>query len=121
MTQNRGTLVILVLFFAWLVLVALSVLVPMNTAPTDMGFTRGLNRVSIFFQFQIAAAVLALLIWAVSRGAQRRALRWLGRVPGLFALLLIAGILALFLWANFAKPGQTPPPPDRPVTAPVDG
>lgn len=97
----------------WAGVYAASFLVAWQTTPNGDGFTRGLNRVMVFFQFQIAAGVLALVIWRIGMSrAKGSALRWLSRLPALMAAALVALIAALILYAAMIKPapgGYTPP------------
>ncbi|OWU86385.1 hypothetical protein ATO6_06085 [Oceanicola sp. 22II-s10i] len=108
---------ILGLLILWIVLCALSIIVPANTAPTDFGFTRGMNRVTLFFQFQALGLFVAIALWSVSRRAETPLLRWAGRVPILIALLGVVALIGVILWARYADPINVAPPPDRPATA----
>ncbi len=107
------------LFVAWVVLIALSVIVPANTAATDFGMTRGFNRITVFFEFQIAAFFAALFAWGVSRGDDNALRRWLGRLPLFAALLLVLAVVGVIIWANMARTPAVAPSPDRPTAAPA--
>lgn len=87
----------------WAALYLMSVLIPMMQSPTDMGFTRGMNRVLTFLELQMAASLPALGLWIATRHLPPGP-RWLARVPGLLAIALILGIAAVILWANMGRP-----------------
>ncbi len=93
-----------------------SLVLPALQVPTGDGFTRGLNRVTTFFGFQIAATLAALILVPLrpASGWARRAV-W---IPAALAALLAVFMLGLILNAEFASPldGITD---DRPVTAPA--
>ena len=91
--------------------------------PSGDGFTRGLNRLSHFFGWQIGAGLIAIIIWQLARAFQRgSAGRWLGRLPIALGALLLIATASLIAWARFSKPAlNTDYVPDetRPVTAPA--
>lgn len=105
----------------WAALYAASFLVPYHTAPTDFGLTRGLNRVELFFQYQIAAGVVAVVAWWAGRKLTVRWQRWLSRMPVLLAIGLFLLTVGVIVVANMDRPGPTDyvPDPDRPVAAPA--
>ena len=73
--------------------------------PTGSGFTRGLNRVTTLFGWQLAAGVLAVVIWAVGRSLLPRSVaRRLSRVPLALAALLAAFVLCLVAYTMLVKP-----------------
>lgn len=113
----RATTLVLFLLVLWAAAFVWSFWAFATTAPTDFGFTRGLNRVTVFLGWQMAAAALAVLVWfagyRIARGAP---LRLFSRLPGLVALLLILALLALVIWANLGRP-----PPQTEPSAPVTG
>lgn len=77
----------------------------LTTVPTGSGFTRGLNRVTTFFGWQLAAGVLAIVIWAVGGSLLPRSLaRRLSRVPIALAALLAAFIVCLVAYMMLVKP-----------------
>lgn len=106
-------------FGAWIVVMALSWLVPASTPPTDFGMTRGLNRVTVFLQFQFAGLLLALLLLGLARSMPPGRLRQLARLPALAALATILILSAVIGWAVLRKPPPAEPAPGRPVTAPA--
>jgi cell division protein FtsW (lipid II flippase) len=108
--MNRKFLVRLLLVI-WLLLFAGSLIVPYFTGTTGDGLTRGLNRIAIFLQFQIAAAFVAMVIWWLGLVFEKKtAARWLSRTPALLAFALFLFIAGLLAYANYSKP--------RPQTAP---
>ncbi|MWB79301.1 hypothetical protein GLS40_14770 [Pseudooceanicola sp. 216_PA32_1] len=110
-----------VLAAIWIAMMILSVAVPALTPATDMGLTRGLNRVMTFLAFQLAAGLPAFWLWALSGRQPGAARRWLARIPGLVALALALGIAALLLWPEMSvQRPDSPPPPPGPVTTTVD-
>ena len=84
----------------WAALYAASVLVPYFTAPTDFGFTRGMNRLTAFVQYQLGAGVVGVFIWAMGQRLRHRWQRWLARVPGLLAIGLVVLVLVAITVAN---------------------
>ena len=112
--------VILMLIVIWIALCAWSLLSYQITAPTDFGFTRGLNRVSNFFEIQIVAVLVALLTLVLSfRFPARSGFRWLARVPAMLTLIAIAAFaifVAAVFWNDPASSVSTPLPP---VTEPA--
>lgn len=93
MALNR--VMLWVLFAAWLAAIALS-FVAVTQAPTGDGFTRGLNRITGFLSWQIAAGVIGVGLWIGVRGAPAGdRIKWFSRLPGLWAAILF---LALVVW-----------------------
>lgn len=88
---------IVVLLACWTLAFAGSFLTYATTAPEDMGFTRGLNRIGAFLTWQAVAGALGLTIWLQARGlADASPLwRWMLRIPALLALLLLLGLAGL--------------------------
>lgn len=111
-----------ILLACWLVIYLWSFGALFLTEATGDGFTRGLNRVTSFFGWQILAGLLALVIWWLGRHFERKTLaRWVYRLPVTLALLLFLACVGLIVAANYAHPApQTEPPlPPKPVTAPA--
>lgn len=112
---------ILILVAVWVALCAWSIVSYQMTAPTDFGFTRGLNRVSNFLEIQIVAVLIAVAGFVLSfRVPGGSALRWVARVPLLLTLAVIAAFaifVAVVIWND---PAQEAPAPTPPVTEPVD-
>ncbi len=118
MTRNKT---LWMLLGVWVLLVILSIWIPLTTAPTDTGLTRGLNRVTLFFQFQFAALVVALILWIFSRRLDPAWKRWLARVPSLLALALFSIMAGLIVWSNLQRLPLIAPQNPGPPTAPVTG
>jgi len=124
-TEQQGRRLAWGLFALWAGTYSWSFAAFFLTAPTGDGFTRGLNRVTAFYGWQIAACALSFFVlWAKRYVAGRAALRLFWAPVSLAGLLLIAtvGVIAI---ANYGRPApmtETTPPlaPSRPVTAPVD-
>lgn len=118
MTRRHLTLILVV---AWLVLCAWSVLSYQMTAPSDFGFTRGLNRVSNFLEIQIGAIVVAAVAFALSfRLPAGTGMRWVARIPALATLAVVVAFAALVAFVIWKDPASTAPVTERPVTQPVD-
>lgn len=104
----------------WLVLFALAFVAPRFVAATGDGFTRGLNRIGIFFLWHFAALVVAVAaaIWGWVKLREFRVLRWVCSVPlcihVLMILLVVVGVIA----TRFGKPEPVNEPP-RATTAPA--
>lgn len=121
--MQRSVILFWMFLAVWTAAYAASFWVLLLTDPTGDGMTRGLNRVSGFFGWQIFAAAVAMMLWATARSWARGAQRWLARIPGLLAIGLIVFVLGLIGWVQIMKPGQTTaltPPPPKPATQPVD-
>ena len=112
---------IILLTGLWAALYAASILVAWHTAPAGDGFTRGLNRVMLFFQYQIGAAAVALVVWWLGRALGQRWQRWLSRMPLILALALFLLAVGVIVVTNVQRPDPTEyvSDPDRPVTAPA--
>jgi hypothetical protein len=95
--------VIWILLAAWAVALGLSVL-PTLEPPTGDGFTRGLNRITGFFQFQALALLIGLVILALRGRAEGAWLRRLMLVPVLVAAALALAIAGVFLYAAVMRP-----------------
>jgi len=91
------------LLAAWAVAVGLSVL-PMLEPPTGDGFTRGLNRITGFFQFQALASLIGLVILALRGRTEGAWLRRLMLVPVLLAAALLLAIAGVLLYAAVMRP-----------------
>lgn len=86
----------------WLVLFIVAVVAMRATEPTGSSFTRGVNRVGVFFQWQAASFAAALACYAVTRAARgrvSRTLRWLGYAPLTIDLSLLGLLVLLYLGA----------------------
>jgi len=82
----------------WAALYAASFLLAAHTAPEGDGFTRGMNRLTVFVQYQVGAGLVAIVIWAMGQRLRHRWQRWLARVPGCLALglvLLVIGTITV--------------------------
>lgn len=74
-----------------------------TTEPSGDGFVRGMNRVTAFFGWQLAAAMPAFAAWVIGRDWPRGSgVRFVSRVPIQLALGLAAVVAGLILWARFA-------------------
>jgi len=115
--------ILIVLLFLWAATYLASFIIPALSEATGDGFTRGLNRVTAFFGWQIVAGVLGLIIWMLGRSEEMSSsMRWLTRFPALLASALLIFIIGLILWAALKKPPPTDyvaPGPVAPVTEPV--
>ncbi|MBV0910798.1 hypothetical protein [Anianabacter salinae] len=90
---------VLVLLLLWGAAYAWSVIGFHLTEPTGDGFTRGSNRVMVFFGWQCVAAVVGAAIWlAGNRLEAGTTVRQLSRVPLILAALLVAALGALLLF-----------------------
>lgn len=113
MSRRNLTILMIVL---WVAIFGWSFLLTQITPATGDGFTRGLNRISAFVGWQVAAAVLALLIWrAGAVFAKTSTLRRVSRGPILATMLVIAGIALVIVWAMFSVP-DAPPVMSTPTT-----
>jgi hypothetical protein len=103
----------------WVLVFAGSFVVPWLTPASGDGFTRGLNRITGFFGWQLAAGVVAVVVWVLgSRFGRKSAARRISRLPAAAFGLLVVAVLAVILAANFRNPAPHPEPPG-PVTAPT--
>lgn len=86
----------------WLVLFVAAVVAMRATEPVGSGFTRGLNRVGVFFQWQAVSFAAAVVCFAVTRAARERlgrGLRRLGYAPLVIDLTLLGLVVLLYLGA----------------------
>ena len=89
------------LFLAWAVLFAGAYVAAWLTEPTDFGFTRGLNRLTVWFWWQAFALVPAIAAWFSVRARRRylpRRIFLLGRLPLLLTgvqILIFVGLIAV--------------------------
>ncbi len=105
---------VILMLCAWLACYGWSFIGFRLTPPEGSGFTRGMNRVALFFGWQALASVLALVVWLLGRRLPPGTMtRRLSRVPGLIALGLLIGLIAVFAYLYF---GGT----DIPQAAPGD-
>lgn len=115
----RSRTLLLVALGLWAAAFVWSYLQLWVTEPTGDGFTRGLNRVTALFGWQLVAAAMAIGIWFAGR-KQPGVNRWLTRAPLLLAAVLPVGMLVLTIYANSGlRTGGASVSPDRPVSAPA--
>ncbi len=115
-----------ILFVLWLGLFVGSFVMFMVTPSKDFGFTAGLNRIMVFFGWQIAAGVVGFILWITSRNSETGGLgSWLNRLPAIAAALLFFAVLFLIVGTRLGKSppqgdvhAQDPPKTTEPVTAP---
>ena len=98
----------------WALVYALSFIAAANTPAKDMGFTRGINRITTFVAWQIAAALLAIVVWNFASSFQPGLWRWTFRTPAILAAALVLFIGGLIAYAALLKPS----PSDVPYTPP---
>jgi hypothetical protein len=120
--KRRGVIALLVA--GWIVLFALSFVLTKSTTPTGDGFTRGLNRVSVFFSWQALALVVAIVTWltGLRQFAGSARWRWLSRLPVMGELVLVAfgvAVFGYFAWFNKPDATEANVPPTKPVTSPA--
>jgi hypothetical protein len=115
MTRNT---IVTVLFVIWAGLFAASFIFAATAAPTDMGFTRGLNRVAGFLGWQAGAFVAALGAILAGGGLPKeaRGYRWLARTPMLGEFCLVLAIAVMIAYGLITHhPGQDMPPALEPA------
>ena len=112
---------VLFLLFAWVILFALSFILPRTVEATGDGFTRGLNRLSIFFGWQIAAFVVAILTALLSwrRSKPQHRFKWAGYIPAGTHLGLFLFVVGFVMIGRFNKPPASEAPPPKATTAPA--
>jgi hypothetical protein len=107
----------------WLALVVASFVAFALTPPTDIGFVRGLNRVTVFLSWQagafIAAIVASVITWNLTAGT--RTVKIVGYFPlaamvGLYVLTYSVAVFFVSMEAAEHSNAATPPPK---VTAPA--
>ena len=116
--MNKRT--IWILFWIWLAVYAGSFVSCAVTEPTGDSFLRGVNRLGVFFGWQVLATLLAFAVWfCASQFPKGSGARWLMRLPGALAAALFALIVGVVLFARYGHPPPEPaepPPVTRPVT-----
>ena len=102
-TGSGPKFLLMALLALWALLWAGSFLAFRSTPPEGEGFLRSMNRVTVFFGWQMAAALPAFAAWIIGRRWPKGAgTRWISRVPILLALGLAAIVGGLIGWARFA-------------------
>ncbi|MBI5471687.1 MAG: hypothetical protein HY961_05030 [Ignavibacteriae bacterium] len=102
---RRHVLMVAALQVLWILVFALSIVLAAAGAPTGDGFTRGLNRLSTFLAWQVAAIVVAVGLLIVARRFKTElspTMRLLAKAPlaahGLMLLVVVGAVLyALFV------------------------
>lgn len=114
----NGNVTAIIAFVLWGVVYVLSFLIAANTAATDMGLTRGWNRITTFLGWQIVAALLAIVVWVLGLRFDEPLWRWIFRIPALLAIGLVLLVTVTIMWANYSKPKPIPAEsqPTRPTT-----
>lgn len=110
-----------ILFLGWAVLMALSVILPARGDADAVGLGAGINRMTAFFKYQIAASLVALPLVLQAKRLRLRWMRWLARLPAFIALLLILTVIGLIIWADLSKPDDPAYVPPASATQPVSG
>ena len=104
--MNRiGTLLVWILFLAWLALVVQGVHAYLSLEAAGSGFTRGSNRIGAFLRWESYALVISVIAMMIGNRVSAHGMaRLASRLPfwvsaGFFALLVI-GFIGLILWAR---------------------
>jgi len=87
------------LALTWLVLFAGAFIVLRLTEPVGDGFTRGLNRLGVFFEWQAGAFIAAVISFVLSRKLGKdtyRRERRIGAAPLVISAALFLGFVALY-------------------------
>lgn len=85
------------LFALWLLTYGWSFVVYQTTDPTGDSFTRGLNRISNFLGWQVAAAIVGVPVWFLGRMHSKASIAsWFTRLPLMLAALLVVIPLGFF-------------------------
>lgn len=96
-----GLLVLALMIWGGLYLYSFWLLFTMES--TGDGFTRGMNRVTGFLGWQMAAAAVGLVCFMLSRGQPKGSLlHKAGAAPLVVALALLALGAAIILWVRYA-------------------
>ncbi|MEO0411210.1 MAG: hypothetical protein AAF221_05120 [Pseudomonadota bacterium] len=61
--------------------------------PTGDGFTRGMNRVSIFMSWHFAAFVVSIAVIVAGWPLEKKLHKWLSRLPVLIHVLAVIGVI----------------------------
>ena len=103
MSTLRADRLVTLLIAVWAGLFVWSFIGFTITEPTGDGFTRGLNRISGFLLWQLAAGIVAAPAYIAGRALPRGSgMRWLSRVPLALAVALVLAIVGVILWARFS-------------------
>lgn len=98
------------LFALWLLTYVWSFVVFQTTQPTGSSFTRGLNRISDFLGWQVAAAIIGVPVWFLGRMNSKASIAsWFTRLPLVLAGLLViipVGFFALNWFSGVSGIGQ---------------
>jgi hypothetical protein len=103
MGDDAKRLVLMGLLTLWAVAWGMSVYGLATISPSGDGFLRGVNRMTAFLGWQMAAALPAFGAWAVGRDWPKESgVRLVSRVPLQLAAGLAAVVGGLMLWAILA-------------------
>lgn len=97
--MNVRSIVAWIFAAVWVGFVLYGVMEYLNTEATGSGFTRGSNRISAFFQWQLYALGVAAGGFIVSRRLSdaSKMVRLIGRLPLMISGAFFLGVVALFL------------------------
>ena len=99
MTARRLLLILLV---CWVQCVVLSFVQPYFTAPTGDGFVRGMNRITIWILWQLAALILAVAMMVIRALRARElspAMQWVGQGPLILSVIGLGGLFGYLYYA----------------------
>ncbi len=108
------------LLLMWGLLFVISFIAPRFIAPSGDGFTRGLNRLSAFFFWQLGAFIIAIAlgISAWTGLKSQKGLKWLCSTPLALHLLSVVLVVGLLVYSNMRKPKAAAyEPPTHATTA----
>ncbi len=90
-----------ILYALWAMVWIASIALPALGAAQGDGFTRGLNRIEMFFQLQALAAVLGVVLLMLRPAPRDKTTgRWrkIALIPLFLAGLLVLAVIAIILW-----------------------
>ncbi len=104
--KTKASVVLVAALIAWIMCFALSVVMAANTESSGDGFTRGINRTTVFLKWQAAALIVSVFSFFVARNKRNdlpKTLRFLGKTP-LYAhcviLVFVAGVILYMFVSN---------------------
>lgn len=91
-----------VLLLVWLALFALSIILAAGAEPTGDGFTRGMNRTTTFLKWQLAAFVIALVSFFMTRrnaSSFSTTLQFIGKTPFYTHCVILVFVVGMIVYA----------------------
>ena len=96
------------MLIVWIILFVVSIAIPVATEKTGDGFTRGINRVTIFFGWQITAFVVSLIVFFMAKRTVALSKSWrvAAKAPLFMHCLIVVIIAVLIIYTVVSSPAM---------------